>query len=115
MPVDGQPPRQRPTDNQLLIQKCLKELDKSIDEHALHIQIVGYVHPIIPLLWHEILTILYATRYLQPRYRLSFSTDLGDRVLSEYPVMKVKAIIRLTPEQLTKLARVLSRNVAFQK
>ncbi|KAF9301075.1 hypothetical protein BGZ91_009653, partial [Linnemannia elongata] len=38
-----------------------------------------------------------------------------DRVLSEYPVKKFKAIIRLTPEQLTKLARVLSRNVAFQK
>ncbi|KAG0276134.1 hypothetical protein BGZ95_007972, partial [Linnemannia exigua] len=29
--------------------------------------------------------------------------------------MPFKAIIRLTPEQLTKLARVLSRNIVFQK
>lgn len=106
--------RHRPTEKQRLIQRCLEAFDMAIDEHHLLQQLIGPTHPTIPLLWYEFLMQLYSARYLRPRRRLPFSTDLRNRVLSLYPKDKFKTIIRLEPEELNRLARILSGNNAFR-
>ena len=62
----------------VLIQRCLYGLDRTIDEHTLHVQIVGCPHPTIPLIWREILAHLYSVLYLEPRLRLAFSTEIKE-------------------------------------
>jgi hypothetical protein len=46
---------------------------------------------------------------------MTFSTDLWYRVLSLYPKDKLKTIVRIDPEQLYRLARILSGNSVFRQ
>lgn len=86
-----------------------------INERHLLQQLEGPTHTTIPPLWRELLMHLYSARYLQPRRRLPFSTDLKDQVLSLYPKDRIKAIIRVEPEQLNRMARILWGNNVFRQ
>ncbi|KAK5821507.1 hypothetical protein F5H01DRAFT_275212 [Linnemannia elongata] len=68
----------------------------------------------MPLVYSQILSQLYASRYLRPRMRMPFSTVLRDQVLSRYASDKFKNIIRLTPKQFDNLLALIQDSHVFQ-
>ncbi|ORZ07070.1 hypothetical protein BCR41DRAFT_360575, partial [Lobosporangium transversale] len=62
----------------------------------------------------NILSFMYRNRYLRPRCRKPYSTELRDRVLDAYNAEDYSGIIRLTPEQFQELAEILGRAPLFQ-
>ncbi|KAF8930737.1 hypothetical protein BGZ47_000409 [Haplosporangium gracile] len=101
------PPQRQYTERQLLIRQYEEKFVQACEESA------GY-DPVMPLVYSQILSQLYASRYLKPRMRMPFSTVLRDQVLSRYAFDKFKNIIRLTPKQFDDLLALIQDHRVFR-
>lgn len=78
-------------------------------------QLTG-TRPLYPTIIHAYFVVvksLYENRYLSPRTRVPFSTDLRDRILDEYDSDRFKDIIRLTKDQFARLVVLIAPSRHF--
>ncbi|KAG0354915.1 hypothetical protein BC939DRAFT_529412 [Gamsiella multidivaricata] len=106
-------PKQRYTIRQRLIKECEKGFFEAAKRYAEHQSTGPFgIHELE--MYYNALQYLYQNRYLAPRSRLPFSTDLRDRVLEEYSAHHFKSIMHITPAQFASLVELISRSSQFR-